>query len=1095
MRSLRVLEGIRRTWKRSGPVWIVAGLTLDTMLAVLDLALGPDVTLIGLLVSGSLVASMSAQLRGTACVSLYGFALAVGLGPFNGIWVSADHAARCAGVLAGGGLSVWLAWLQLERERSNNRLAIQHAIAQALSESTTLAEAGPVILRTLGEMLDWTTAAIWRVEREDVLRRTAEWHATGLAEDKFERLSRDMTFARGVGLPGRVWDTAAPVWITDVAADDNFPRSQAAAQSGLHGALGVPILGSSGTLGVIEFFAADEREPDFELTELMLSLGRQVGERIERTRAVEEVAAREVRNHAIVESALDAMISMDHHGRVIEFNPAAEATFGYTRDQALGSEMAELIIPPSLRAAHREGLRRYLVTGEGPALGSRIELTGMRADASEFPVELTITRVGTLDPPTFMGYLRDISERKQAETQLTQSQALLAQAEEVARIGGWESDIRSGAVECSRGLHQILDLPAEDAGITLESIVGALHPSDRGAFEQTIRRALRDRERFEVDCRSIGGDGSVHVLRITGKVLIDNDGEPVRLIGTAQDVTEQADARAARDLLANVVDSSDDAILTKSPDGVITSWNRGAERLYGYRAADAVGQPISLIVPPTGAGEEQEILRRVFSGESLDHFEAQRVRSDGTIITVALTISPVRDLNGEIVSASIIARDITERKSYEQRLQHLANTDPLTDLLNRRRFEEELSLELARAKRYGSRGAVLCLDLDNFKTVNDSGGHAAGDALIIKVATRLRDRLRSTDVLARLGGDEFGILLPAVGRADAQTAAEQLVEALRECEVVVEGHAFRATASIGVALFESEGAAADEVLVVADLAMYDAKAHGHDRVVTYTMNEGQEARAAAKLTWGQRIRDALEDDRFVLLWQPILDLSTGEVSLGELLLRMRGDDDELIAPGAFLPAAERLGIIHEIDRWVVCRAIRVIADQRDLHPLPVAINLSGTSIAGDAELPRLIESELAHAAVDPSRLIFEITETAAIANITEARTFADYIGRIGCGLALDDFGTGFGSFYYLKHLPVDYLKLDGEFIQNLPRTDFDKHMVKAIVELARGLRIKTIAESVGDDQTIQMLRQHGVDYAQGYHIGPPCPLSDISHAR
>jgi hypothetical protein len=294
MTSLRVLEGMRRsmTWKRSGPVWIVAGLALDTMLAVLDLALGPDVTLIGLLVAGPLVASMSAQLRGTACVSLYGFALAVGLGPSNGIWASADQAARCAGVLAGGGLSVWLAWLRLDRERSNKRLAIQHAIAQALSESTTLAEAGPVILRTLGEMLDWATAAIWRVEREDVLRRTAEWHASGLAVDEFERLSRDMTFARGVGLPGRVWDTAEPAWIPDVAADDNFPRSRAAAQSGLHGALGVPILGSSGTLGVIEFFAADVREPDSELTELMLSLGRQVGERIERTHAVEEAVAR-----------------------------------------------------------------------------------------------------------------------------------------------------------------------------------------------------------------------------------------------------------------------------------------------------------------------------------------------------------------------------------------------------------------------------------------------------------------------------------------------------------------------------------------------------------------------------------------------------------------------------------------------------------------------------------------------------------------------------------------------------------------------------------------------------------------------------------
>jgi len=283
--------------------------------------------------------------------------------------------------------------------------------------------------------------------------------------------------------------------------------------------------------------------------------------------------------------------------------------------------------------------------------------------------------------------------------------------------------------------------------------------------------------------------------------------------------------------------------------------------------------------------------------------------------------------------------------------------------------------------------------------------------------------------------------------------------------------------------------------VAADLAMYEAKARGHDRVVIYTLAEGHVARATAKHAWAQRIRDALDHDRFVLHWQPILDLLTGAVSHGELLLRMRGDDDELIAPGAFLPAAERLGLIHEIDRWVVGRAIRVIADQRDPNALPVAINLSGTSIAGDPQLTRLIETELTDASVDPSSLIFEITETAAIANMTEASTFADGLSRLGCGLALDDFGTGFGSFYYLKHLPVDYLKLDGEFIHNLPSSDFDKHMVKAIVEVARGLRIKTIAESVADDETIHMLRQLGVDYAQGFHVGRPRALSEMSAAR
>jgi diguanylate cyclase (GGDEF)-like protein/PAS domain S-box-containing protein len=689
--------------------------------------------------------------------------------------------------------------------------------------------------------------------------------------------------------------------------------------------------------------------------------------------------------------------------------------------------------------------------------------------------------------------LRRSAELQEMSKEL-RSGALLAEAEEVARTGGWEADVRSGVVECSAGLYRILDLTA-DAPVMFDSIVSAFYPEDRGLFEQVIRGAVRDGDRFAVECRAVRGNGGVRWVRTTGQAVVDDDGDPVTLIGTAQDVTEEVEARSARELLANVVDSSDDAILTKSTDGVITSWNRGAERLYGYSSAEAVGEPISLIIPPRRINEEQEILGRMFAGEPFDHFETQRLRKDGTTVTVSLAMSPMRDSNGRIVSASIIARDITESKHYEQRLRHLADHDPLTDLINRRRFEKVLSLELARAQRYDSRGAVLCLDLDNFKLVNDAGGHAAGDALIIEVATRLDDRLRATDIVARLGGDEFGILLPEVGRAEAQLAAEQLVDVLRACAVVVEGQAFRATASIGVALFESQGASSDEVLVVADLAMYAAKAYGHDRVVTYTLDEGHEARATAKHTWAQRIRDALEDDRFVLHWQPILDLSTGAISQGELLLRMRGDDDELIYPGAFLPAAERLGLIHEIDRWVVRRAIHLIADQRDPPALPVAINLSGTSIAGDPELTRLIETELIDASVDPSGLIFEITETAAIANMTEAKRFADDLSRLGCGLALDDFGTGFGSFYYLKHLPVDYIKLDGEFIQNLPRSDFDKHMVRAIVELARGLRIKTIAESVADDETIQLLRQHGVDYAQGYHVGRPCPLSEISLAN
>ncbi len=542
-------------------------------------------------------------------------------------------------------------------------------------------------------------------------------------------------------------------------------------------------------------------------------------------------------------------------------------------------------------------------------------------------------------------------------------------------------------------------------------------------------------------------------------------------------------------LLRYVVACTDDAIITQSPDGTITSWNAAAERLYGYRAEEVIGQPVKMLDPDWSVEKQRGMLRGVWAGIPLDRFDTEKVHKDGRTVVVSQTISPVRDAGGRIVAAGIIARDVTERRRYEERLRYLADYDQLTGLLNRQRFEDELKRELARSSRYGDSGAVLSIDLDNFKSTNDFAGPAAGDAVLSAVGRALRRRFRSSDVVARLGEDEFGVLLTAVEPAAARKAAEDLLVAVHGCRPTFGGRTFRITASIGVATFESDDVTAGELLVNAGLAMYAAKAGGRDRLVVYTTSEGRRARATAKLSWAERIRDALDrDDGFVLHMQPILNLSTDRISHGELLLRMRDEYGNLIAPSAFLPAAERFGLIHAIDRWVVRRAIQMIARGDQASLMPVGVNLSGDSVAGDPHLLEMIESEIRATSVDPSMLIFEVTETAAIANMPEATSFAQRVNELGASLALDDFGTGFGSFYYLKHLPVRYVKLDGEFIQNLPRSEIDAHMVNAIVGIARGLGIKTVAESVSDEETIQVLRRHGVDYAQGFHVGRPTPV-------
>jgi PAS domain S-box-containing protein len=302
------------------------------------------------------------------------------------------------------------------RRAEDSRLAVQSAVARALTEATSVHDAAQRVLGSIGGTLGWRFAGVWEIEPGGRRIRCAEsWHAPGASAPAFEEASREAAFEPGVGLPGRVWTDAEPAWIRDVTQDTNFPRAAVAAECGVRGAFAFPIRSSRGVIGVVEFFTEEVAEPDQYLLDLMTTIGHQLGMQMERTRAEDAVRQSEARKTAMLDASLDCIVSMDHNGRVVEFNAAAERTFGYSADEAVGREMAQLIIPPSLRDGHRAGLRRYLETGEGPVLGHRLEITGMRADGREFPVELTITRIELDGPPMFTGFIRDISDRKRRE--------------------------------------------------------------------------------------------------------------------------------------------------------------------------------------------------------------------------------------------------------------------------------------------------------------------------------------------------------------------------------------------------------------------------------------------------------------------------------------------------------------------------------------------------------------------------------------------------------------------------------------------------------------------------------------------------------
>jgi diguanylate cyclase (GGDEF)-like protein/PAS domain S-box-containing protein len=498
-------------------------------------------------------------------------------------------------------------------------------------------------------------------------------------------------------------------------------------------------------------------------------------------------------------------------------------------------------------------------------------------------------------------------------------------------------------------------------------------------------------------------------------------------------------------------------------------------------------------------------------------FEQRYVHADGHLISAVGTAASFVDEDSRRV-AIIQLLDISERKRHERELEYLADHDALTGQFNRRRFAAELARELARIQRYGGRGALVVLDLDGFKSVNDSLGHAAGDELIAALANGMRHTLRESDVFARTGGDEFAALLPEADTEAAQVVCEKLLAVIRRAGAISRGdrHA-RVTTSIGVALFEArERRTAEDLLVEADIAMYDAKKAGKDRACVYRSDSppsdsprsdsprsdsprsdsprsDSPRREQTGHAHGSEARphEAFDEKRFVLHAQAIVPVRSSGVPRFELLLRMADSHGALLPPGAVLREAERSDLIQGIDRWVVAQAASTLHDHHARgHDLSLAVNVSGRTLNAGviAEQVRLLTRRYAF---PEDRLVIELKETAAIASLERARELARDLHRLGCRLALDDFGASPGGFSQLKDLDFDLIKIDGEFIRRLSETRCDQLVVQAIVDIARGLGKDTVAEFVQNQETLALLRDIGVGYAQGHYTGLPGPLESV----
>ncbi len=558
-------------------------------------------------------------------------------------------------------------------------------------------------------------------------------------------------------------------------------------------------------------------------------------------------------------------------------------------------------------------------------------------------------------------------------------------------------------------------------------------------------------------------------------------------------VQQRDELSREKNFISHLLDTAQVIVLTQNVDGEIIMLNAYGEMLMRYTEEEIRGKPFLEILSPD---DEQENLREYLEEIRLGHREQLKhetitLCNDGTKRHIVWLHSRLSWQSAEDPSVLSVGLDITEYKRVEGHLAWLADHDPLTNLYNRRRFSEELEQIIAWAERYQHPGALLFFDLDRFKYINDTSGHQAGDALLKMVADMLSQTIRAADVTGRLGGDEFAVILPEVTANGAIEVAKKILLRLNETQLTVNNRTYKIAASVGIALFPEHGNNVHDLLAAADLAMYQAKEIGRGTWHLFSNDDQARERMYTLVHWKEKIEYANLYDKYLLYLQPIMALSDRTIMQYEVLLRMRDKDGTIHSPAAFIAAAEHTGLIHEIDHMVLRKAVAQAAEiNKSGNRIRLSINLSAHAF-NDPELLPLIRRELSRNHVDPTLLMFEITETAALDNLPGTRNLLREIKELGCGFVLDDFGVGFSSFYYLRELPVDAVKIDGSFVRNLVSNPADQILVKALCSVARGFGKKITAEFVENEEVLLLLEKMEVDFAQGYYIGKPSPANEV----
>ncbi len=856
----------------------------------------------------------------------------------------------------------------------------------------------------------------------------------------------------------------------------------------------VPMLADSQLEGFLMFESPEPAEP---WPEQVLSRLRLVGDIFVSQLQHGHAASSQQRLMAILEATPDLVAISDRTGAILYMNSSGRAQLGIAHDETLaGKTLADYCREDDAMFMRETGLQKAVEKG---AWKSTLQFVSK--DGAVHPVsQVTIAHrheQGSVD--YFSTVARDVSRQQASAQRLKQKEEQLRLALAAARMGTWVWHIESNRVEWSERVAELFGVSLDEFPGTFDAYFSYVHRDDRELLEKAFSRALAGGEKhYSVEHRIGLPCGGVRWIEAKGRIYRDANSRPLRMMGTITDISSRKSAEMAlfqeKERAQVTLQSIGDAVITTDEHGLVEYLNPVAEQRLGVESSAACGKLIddllSLVCDDSSARIDNPVLQCLREGRTHEGKGGSILRSNaGEEFAIQYSAAPIRDRDGNVIGAVMVFHDVSQERSLYQRMSYQAAHDALTGLINRRELESRLTTAVNSVWSDETlEHCLLYIDLDQFKVVNDTCGHTAGDELLKRVTGILKEHIRTSDCLARLGGDEFAVLLMDCPLDRAEKIAENIRTTVNDFRFIWQDRTFSVSASIGLVSIDARSESISSVLSAADVACYASKDAGRNRTSVY--NSEAAPSQHKQMQWVSRIMQACEDDRLVLFYHPIIALTGDESERHfEVLLRMRDPYGKLVPPNSFIPAAERYNLMPVIDRWVVGHALQHLVQQEACRPeeqYTLSINLSGSSLS-DTHFLNSLRAELETHAYRPGSLCFEITETAAISNLEDVVHFMHEIRKLGCLFALDDFGSGLSSFAYLKDLPVDFLKIDRHFVKNIATDVVDHSMVAAINQVGHVMGLKTIAEGVETQEVLDKVRAAGVDYAQGFLFAEPEP--------